>query len=152
MAGFLEGYGAADARRARLFWRLVIAGVVVVALGLTVYFLFRTWPAKRKVTQFVELLRKKDYPGAYRLWGCTAPDSPCRDYTFEKFLEDWGPKSVHADPARVHIERTRYCGPGVIVTLKAEQGSELALWYERKDSSIGFAPWPVCAPQPKAYQ
>lgn len=152
MAEFLEGYGVTDARRARIFWCLVIAGVLLVALGLTGYFVFRSWPAKRKVNQFVELLRQKDYPAAYRLWGCTVPGSPCRDYTFEKFLEDWGPKTVHADPAAVNIVRTKYCGPGVIVTLRAGQGPELALWYERKDSTIGFAPWPVCAPQPKAFQ
>ena len=152
MAEFLEGYGITDARRSRIFWRLVIAGLLAGALGLTLYFVFRTWPAKRQVNQFVELLRKKDYRAAYRLWGCTAPESLCRGYTFEKFLEDWGPKAVHADPAAVSIVRTSYCGSGVIVTVKAGQGPELALWYERKDATIGFAPWPVCAPQPRAFQ
>ena len=151
MAGFLEGYGVSDARRARIFWRTLMAAVALGVIGLTLYFVLRSVPAKNKVTQFVELLRKQDYPAAYRLWGCTET-APCRDYAFEKFMEDWGPKGVHADPARLRLARTRYCGPGVIVTLKTGQGSELPLWYERRDSTIGFAPWPVCAPQPKAYQ
>lgn len=152
MAGFLEGYGVADARRSRRFWRLVMAGGLLAALGLTGYFLFRSWPAKRKVSEFLEHLRNKDYQAAYRLWGCAAPDSPCRDYTFDKFMEDWGPNSTHADPATVSIVRTRYCGPGVIVTLRSGSGPELPIWYERKDATIGFAPWPDCVPQPKAYQ
>ena len=41
---------------------------------------------------------------------------------------------------------------GVIVTLRYGRDSEASLWYERKDSTLGFAPWPTCAPQPKAYQ
>jgi len=177
MAEFLEGYGVADARRARIFWRLVIAGAVVAALGLTLYFVFRTWPAKRQVNQFVELLRKKDYQGAYRLWGCAAPDSPCRDYTFEKFLEDWGPKGPYADAAGAQVksipartchpdfwetlknlaahavgERGCDCGPGVIHALSFPNGEEVRLRYERKDSTLGTAPWPVCKAQPKAYE
>ncbi len=151
MAEFLEGYGEADARRSRLLWRLVIAALVVLAVGLGLYFGLRTYPAKRKVGRFVEDLRRKDYPSAYRLWSCT-PTSVCRDYTFEKFLEDWGPSSPYRDAASIAIGKTRYCGPGVIVTLNHRSGAPVHLWYERKDSTIGFAPWPVCAPQPKAYQ
>ena len=151
MAEFLEGYGVGDARRARIFWRLVIAGLVVLTVSLTLYFVLRSWPAKRQVQQFVDLLREKDYQAAYRLWGCTE-FSPCREYTLGKFMEDWGPSGLHADAASMSIQRTRYCGPGVIVTLQSSQGDEVHLWYERRDSTIGFAPWPVCAPQPRAYQ
>jgi hypothetical protein len=152
MAEFLEGYGVADARRSRIFWRVALAAVLAVVIGLALYFALRTYPARRKVNEFLVDLRQKDYPAAYRLWGCAVPSSPCRDYTFEKFMEDWGPLGPRPGAASGAIARTRYCGPGVVVTLQYGQGSQVHLWYERKDSTIGSAPWPVCAPQPKAYQ
>jgi hypothetical protein len=148
---FLEGYGEVDARRSRRFWRVVIGAVLLLALAGGLYFGLRSYPAKRKVSQFVEDLRRRDYRAAYQLWGCT-PTSACRDYTIEKFMEDWGPASPRAEAASMAIQRTRYCGPGVIVTLRYGRDSEASLWYERKDSTLGFAPWPTCAPQPKPYQ
>lgn len=151
MAGYLEGYGVDDVRRSRLFWRLILSLVLLLIIGCALYFGLRSYPAKRKVNVFVEDLRKKDYRAAYDLWGCT-PTSPCKDYTFQKFMEDWGPQAIK-NPGAATIAKTRYCGPGVIVTLGFGAGSrDVPLWYQRSDGTLGFAPWPVCAPQPKAYQ
>ena len=152
MSGFLEAYVVDDARRARrLKWGIGSVLVVLIAGGV-LYFTLRSYPAKHKVNQFVEDLQKHDYRGAYQLWGCTA-SSPCSEYTFEKFMEDWGPRSTHADASSAAIQKTRYCGPGVIVTLGFGKGEDnVPLWYQRSDATLGFAPWPVCAPQPKAYQ
>ena len=152
MAGFLEGYGVEDARRARtLKWALILI-LSAIVIGSVLYFLLRSYPAKAKVGDFLEDLRRQNYRAAYEMWGCTA-SSPCRDYSFEKFLEDWGPKSPHANAAAASIARTRYCGPGVIVTVNfGKSGDDVLLWYQRSDRTLGFAPWPVCAPQPKAWQ
>jgi hypothetical protein len=152
MAGFLDEYGVRDAKRERVIRILVISGIALVIAAISGYFILRTWPAKRKVNAFLEDLRGHDYEAAYRTWGCAAP---CRDYPFKSFLEDWGPKSEFADASKTEVKKTRYCNSGVIVTLGAPSGREVALWYERADGTLGFAPWPVCAehiPAPGAPQ
>lgn len=143
MAGYLEGYGVGEERRERIVKRLVISAIVLVIGAIAMYFLFRTWPARHQANAFLDALRQHDYQTAYRLWGCA---QPCKDYSFEKFMEDWGPKSGFANAASASVKRTRYCDSGVIVTLNSPQGSEVPLWYERHDGTLGFAPWPVCAP------
>lgn len=175
MPEYLEGYGVEDERRERRIKRAVIATVVLLVAGEALYLGFRNYSARKQVNLFLEYLRKQDYQSAYRLWGCTE-NSPCRDYSFERFLEDWGPKSQHADAAAAAVKKmpARSCGPGVLYTLTSiaahtlgERGcdcgsgviftlsfpkGEEVLWYERKDGTLGFAPWPACLPQPKAFQ
>lgn len=176
MAGFLEGYGVEEERRARLIHWIVLAVVAILVIGGGLYLGLRTYPARKQVSLFLEYLRKQDYKSAYRLWGCTET-SPCREYSFERFMEDWGPNSPHANAAAAEIRKmpARSCGPGVLYTLTTlmahglgergcdcglgvihtvnfPQGEEVALWYERKDKTLGFAPWPVCVPQPRAFQ
>jgi|YNPBryBLVA2012_1023415.scaffolds.fasta_scaffold00033_5 hypothetical protein len=176
MSDFLTGYGVEEERRERLIKRVALALLIVLAVGGGLYLALRTYPARRQVNQFLDYLRRQDYQGAYRMWGCTET-SPCRDYSFEKFLEDWGPKSAHADAraARIRGMSARSCGPGVLYTLGSlaahalgekgcdcgsgvihtvafPGGEEVALWYDRKEKALGFAPWPACLPQLKAWQ
>jgi hypothetical protein len=151
MAGYLEDYGVEDARRGKLVKRVVVAALVLVVVGLTAYFTLRTYSGKRQIRAFLQELRSANYPAAYKLWGCTQ-DSPCKDYTFDKFMEDWGPKSQHPEAGSAELSKTRYCGTGVILTLKMPKGDELPLWYERGNGTLGFSPWPVCLPTPKGFQ
>ncbi len=176
MAGYLDDYGIEEARRGRLVKRGILAAVLLAILGSALYLGLRTYSARRQVTLFLEHLRHQDYKNAYALWGCT-DSSPCPDYNFQRFLEDWGPKSPHANAAAAQIKKmnARSCGPGVLYTLTTlaahavgergcdcgsgvihtvafPNGEEVALWYERNDKALGFAPWPVCVPQPKGYQ
>ncbi len=145
MAGYLEGYGVEDERRARIMRRIVVGGAAVVVIALVLYFSLRTYPAKREVREFLEDLRKHDYQAAYRLWGCA---QPCRDYPFDSFMEDWGPKSAFGDPSAARIEKARYCRTGVtIVTLATGQNKPVWLVYQRSDKTLGSAPWEgMCEP------
>jgi len=176
MSDFLSGYGVEQERRERLIKRAVLAVVTLLVLGGATHLALRTYSARRHVNQFLEHLRRQDYQSAYRMWGCTET-SPCRDYTFQKFMEDWGPNSPHANAqaARIRNMSARSCGPGVLYTLGTlaahalgergcdcgtgvihtvtfPGGEEVALWYERKDQTLGFAPWPACLPKLKAWQ
>ncbi len=144
MAGFLDEYGVADARRSRVIWWIVISAVVVAVTATALYFTLRTWPAKRQVSAFLDDLERHDYQAAYRVFGCA---KGCPDYAFNSFLDDWGPKSPFANPTAAQVRKTRYCGSGVIVTLQSPKGEDVALWYERSAGTLGFAPWPVCAPR-----
>ncbi len=145
MAGFLEEYGVADDRRAKVIRWLVISALVVVFGSVALYFGLRSWPAKRQVNAFLDDLRRRDYQAAYRDWGC---GNGCSGYPYEKFLEDWGPKSEFAESGAAAIKRTRYCrSGGVIVTINSPKGADVPLLYLRSNGSLGFSPWPVCDPR-----
>jgi hypothetical protein len=142
MAGYLDTYGAGDERREKLIWRSLAAVAAVVVLALVLYFSFRNFREERQLKSLLELLAKKDYAGAYRLWGCTDAN-PCRDYSLERFLEDWGPSSPYTDVTHARVVKSASCGSGISQTLEFSSGRQVGLWVERKDLSIGFDPWPA---------
>ena len=153
MPGYLEGYGAGEEKRERKLKRIaLVAGLVLVAAG-GFYFFFRNYRETRQAESFFDLLRKHDYKAAYALWGCTE-SSPCREYSMQKFLEDWGPASSHADLSRLQITHTRGCTSGVIIEANFGGGVIEFLWVDRKNRNLGFAPFPVCNPvyRPEAAQ
>ncbi|MBK5291786.1 MAG: hypothetical protein JJE04_08945 [Acidobacteriia bacterium] len=147
MAGYMDGYGVADAKREKTRKRIFIALGVLLVSGLALYFTFRNYREEKQVALFLEHLRNKQYAQAYRLWGCTE-STPCRDYRFERFLEDWGEKSPHKQPGQAKIVKTRSCSGGIIQTLNfGKDAAEVLLFVNRNDLAIGFAPWPSCDPR-----
>lgn len=145
---YLEGYGVKDARREKLIKRLLASAAVLLVLGLVLYFQFRNYREEGRIRTFLELLKRQDYKGAYALWGCTDA-TPCRHYGFDKFMEDWGPKSPQADIERARLGKLKSCDTGIIQVLQFPDNHEVQLWVERRDQFIGFAPWPVCNPRMK---
>lgn len=145
MPGYLEGYGVGEERRERIVKRILLAAIVVTVLSGSLYLFFRNYFEVQRAKLFFDLLRKQDYQAAYHLW-CTE-DRPCPDYPMEKFLEDWGPKSPHADLSKLQIVRTRGCSTGVILEVSFGNDVEEFLWVARKDKAMGYAPWPVCNPR-----
>jgi len=143
MGSYLEGYGAGEEERARLIKRLLALAGVFGILALGGYFLFRDYREKRQADHFIELLRARQYEAAYALWGCSK-EKPCPDYNFDKFLEDWGPQSPHADLGKMKIARTQHCASGIIRTLEWSPSDKVPLWVNRGDLQLSFAPWPVC--------
>jgi hypothetical protein len=148
VAEFLDGYGHADAKRERIVKRIMISVVVAAILGGAGWFFFRDFPEQQQVRRFFSLLEKQDYDGAYRLWGCD-PANPCRDYTKEKFLEDWGPKGVYMRKGGLEIAQKRSCENGIIqyVVYGEDEEDIVHLYVQRSDLAISFAPWPVCNPR-----
>jgi hypothetical protein len=147
MASFLEAYGAAEEQRAKRVRLIKISAIVLVSMivvGLIAYGLLKNRPQEQQAKIFVSLLQAHDYQGAYKLWGCS-DTHPCKDYPFDKFMEDWGPKSPHADQSSAHIGLSQSCGSGVVIRLDY-QGSEepLSLDIERGSKVISFAPWAEC--------
>lgn len=141
MSGFLDDYGVGDQRREKVVRWLVISAIVLTIAIIAGYFVLRTYPARSFTNQFLDALRRHEYQTAYKMWGC---EQPCRDYSFNMFLEDWGPKSPFSDPSRAAVKKTRFCNTGVIVTLSSPTGRDIPLWYERSTATLGFSPWPVC--------
>ena len=147
MDGFLDNYGASDAKRERIIKSLLIAVLLVAAVSGALYFFLRDYQEKRVLAAFLADLNRKDFQSAYSRWGCSA-DKPCKDYGFEKFLKDWGPESTVAKAGSVSIFKSHSCDDTVIQIWMI--GSEkINLLVNRKDQLVGFAPWPVCDPHMK---
>jgi len=147
MASFLEAYGAAEEQRAKRVRLIKISAIVLVStivVGLIAYGILKNRPQEQHAKIFVSLLQAHDYQSAYKLWGCS-DTHPCKDYPFDKFMEDWGPKSPHADQSSAHIGLSQSCGSGVVIRLDY-QGSEetVSLDIERGSKFISFAPWAEC--------
>jgi len=146
MAGYLETYGAGAERRERHTKQLLLILAIILVAGGSFYFWFRNYRETRQAKLFFELLAKKDYKAAYALWGCTDA-TPCPNYDFSKFMEDWGPESDHSNPSSVEFTRIRGCATGVIVEVNFGGGVIEYLWVDRKTRDLGFAPFPVCNPR-----
>jgi len=147
LADFLEGYGEKDARRERRTRNIIIGVVAFLIVGTALYFMFRNWREERQYKAFIEFLEKKDYNGAYRLWGCD-PANPCRDYSMAKFLEDWGPASGHTDIQKVVKAKTLTCGSGIIKVMEFTPADQVTIWIDKKDQIVSFSPWGPSCRQP----
>ena len=144
MSSFLDDYGVRDARREIILKRIVIVVVVIACAAGLLYWEFRDYREERQIKAFFDLLQKQDYQAAYAMWGCTA-EEPCRQYSFEKFMEDWGPRNTRGAVSSARLGSTHSCASGVIQTLSIGD-EEILLWVNRSDHILSFAPWPVCTP------
>ena len=143
--GYLDAYGEGVERRHRIIKILLLSLLGLLILGALAWWRFRNFREDQALDRFFQALRNRDYKTAYASWGCTV-EQPCRDYSYEKFLEDWGPKSPHADVAAMQITDTKSCSTGVIKFVKFPT-DEVELWVDRNTKNLGFAPWPVCNPR-----
>jgi hypothetical protein len=146
MASYLDAYAAAgeqSARRALLVKRIIVSVLVAAVVVTIAYFALRTRSQERVVAQFLEDLQRKDYQTAYRLWGYT-PETPSKDYPFDKFNEDWGPASPYANAAALKIEHVDFCDTGVVFNVTYPRQDTIGLWVDRSTNVIGFAPWIRC--------
>ena len=146
MGSYLQTYGVEDARRGRAIKAILLIAGVLFVLVVAGYFFFHNFPERQKVKRFLSEINAHDYKAAYAMWGCTDAH-PCPQYAFNKFLEDWGPQSKHADIAAAKLAKTKSCDTGIIQFVEFPGNDEVQLWVERRDKVLGFAPWPVCNPR-----
>ena len=111
----------------------MISLVALVVIGGSALFNFHNYREEQQVKQFLSRLQARDYQGRVCFVGCTDA-KPCRDYPFDKFMEDWGPNSGHAGFGDARITRSRSCGSGVILTVDFGKNQQEKLWVERRGS------------------
>ena len=146
MGSYLEAYGSQEALRAKRIRLIKIVSICAVAaflLGVILYSSFRNYSEESQVKTFLQLLRNGQYQDAYIMWGCTEA-TPCPNYPFPKFRDDWGPQSAHADASSASAGDAESCGSGVLVQVNYPHADTVALWVERGSRTIGFAPWNQC--------
>lgn len=141
MAGYLDEYGVADARRSRRYKQIALIVLAVVMIAPTAFFYFRNWSEQRTISRFTDLLKEKNYQGAYALW--KTPESE-KFYPYPKFLQDWGEKGTYKNPSGMEILNVDACDAGVVFDITYPPREEFGLWVERSTNAISFAPWNRC--------
>jgi hypothetical protein len=141
MGSYLQNYGAGEERRGQIIKRIVIGCATALVLGLAGYFFYHNYPEKRIANSFLEEINAHNYQAAYRDWGCTE-QHPCPNYSFERFMNDWGPGSRAATPWKV--SSVNGCKYFVTVNVEATGSEMQSLAVQRADRSLGFAPAPDC--------
>jgi hypothetical protein len=132
--------------------RYVISTLVFLLLvALALWWIFRFYPEKKVVAQFLEAVAAEDTRRAYEIW------KPNPSYSYESFLEDWGTNGYYGPVKSFRIDAARQPrgGSGVIIvvsvspyhpfpgdeeTPKHRRTKEVRLWVEISDKSISFAP------------
>src|ERR1017187_793702 len=117
MGSYLEAYGTGEAHRAQVLhrWKIgIVVGVVLLLVMVILYATFKNYHEENIVNTFLGHLRNGEYQDAYRMWGCTE-ETPCREYPYPKFFDDWGPKSVHPNVQAAKLGVVQTCGNGVVL-------------------------------------
>ena len=141
MAGYLDHYGAGEDKRENFIRNsILVALLAIIVLALSLY-LFRTFPEIRTAKAFLNKVRAHDYTGAYVAWGCS---TACEGYPYEKFLEDWGPRSEGAGNAILRITDSENCGNGVMLNVSVSPARQEKLFVEKGSKGLSFSPVPVC--------
>jgi hypothetical protein len=143
MAGYLDEYGVAEARREKNVRYIVLGLVIAAIVGASAFYFFRNRPEQGVANRFLDTLRGKNYTEAYAMWGCT-PQTPCKYYARERFLEDWGSAGAYKNPAEIKIEHVDACDTGVVFDISYPGAEDQGLWVERSTKILSFAPWSRC--------
>jgi len=137
-ANYLDRYGEGYEQRAKRTKRIIAAILIVVVGGAGLYLGLRNHRQKAQVSQFVELLQKRDYSAAYRLWVVRKP-SPARITRSKNSWKTGAAEQVRADCV-LRYRQEQGCGSGVIVTVDMDQNREERFWVEDRDLTIDFRP------------
>lgn len=142
--GYLDEYGEQEARREQRLQqgkRVLALLLAVLVLGGVLYFWFKNYPEEKVVKGFVAALERGDYAAAYASWGCKV-ESPCPNYSYKDFLEDWGPNppSQVGKVGSYRLGMSRERGSGVVVPVILNDHTEKKLWVEKSTRVLGFAP------------
>ena len=133
--------------------RYVITGIAFAALLTWLgWYFFHFYPEKRVAQRFFDTLVAGDFQTAYKIW------KPSQSYSYQDFLDDWGPKGYYGPVKSYEIESAqspRHGGSGVIIVVvlspdqpfpadtdatKNKRLREVRLWVESRDNSFSFPP------------
>ena len=137
---YLADYGQADRRYEKIVTAAGYLLLAAVVLGGIYWLFFRNWREERRVDQFLATLEQQQYEQAYRMWGCST-ETPCPNYSYEKFLEDWGPESPLGKVTSHNVGRSYDQQSGVIILVEVNGRRIPNLWVEKDSRVIGFSPY-----------
>jgi hypothetical protein len=139
MSGYLENYGAGEAKREGLVKWGIVAGICVLVLSVVLFYSFRHFRERQVLDAFLDALRAKDYQAAYATWGCTQ-SNPCRYFAYDKFLEDFGPQGRYKDVSGLKITQKWSCVGGIIRVVEFGAGNDVDLLIDYDKRWVSYAP------------
>jgi hypothetical protein len=140
--GYLDDYGENEAKHEQRIMaakRAAVALVIFLVAAGVLYYQFKNYKEEKRVKEFLATLQRGDYPAAYAFWGCRV-ESPCPNYDYQGFLEDWGAKSPVGKLQSYRLLSSHERGSGVIVAVSLNQQRPVRLWVEKGTEVLGFAP------------
>jgi hypothetical protein len=143
MAGYLDQYGAGEDQRNTVIFRtiaILVIAAILISLG---WYLFKNHHQESVVKRFLNDVRHGDFQAAYHDWGC-GEGHACAGYSFDKFMSDWGPGKNAPSASVLHLADSESCNNGVLLTVNVNPSRQEALWVDKTDDAISFAPYPVC--------
>jgi hypothetical protein len=141
MGGYLQNYGAGEEHRNRIVKFTILGVLAALILALVAYLFFHNRSEKKTVEHFLAQVNAHDYKDAYITWGCTEA-TPCRNYDFARFLEDWGSKTKATSPWK--IASVEGCRSFVTVNVKADGAELQSLGVDRGARTVSYVPSPEC--------
>ena len=139
--GYLEDYSTVTGARREAIHKALLATLLIsIVGGGLAYFWFKNFFEERQVRQFLSRLQENHYAEAYEHWGCNV-EEPCPSYTYEDFLEDWGPDSPLGTVKSFDLGRSTELETGVIVEIEINGKPQPELWVEKKTKVVGFSPY-----------
>jgi hypothetical protein len=141
VGSYLQSYGAGEERRNRTIKWLIISVIAVLLLAWFSYLFLHDYFETKTVKSFLAEVNSKDYQAAYRDWGCTEA-TPCPNYDFKRFLEDWGPNKKISSPWKV--DSVEGCQTFVTVNVTAKGSEVQSLGVERGSKTVMYAPAAEC--------
>ena len=116
----------------------LLAGIVGYCLW---WLFFRNWSEQARVKEFLSLLESQQFEQAYETWGCSVSE-PCQFYSYEAFLEDWGPQSPLGPVKSFRLGRAyTQDEDGVIQEVTINGEKQPNLWIESDTLVISFFPY-----------
>ncbi len=137
---YLADYGRGDRRYEKIIHAAGYALLAVVVLGSVYWLFFRNWREERAVSRFLTLIEQQKYEEGYHMWGCSI-ETPCPYYSYNKFLEDWGPNSPIGKVKSFHVGRSYDQQAGAIILVQVNGKKIANLWVQKGSEVIGFSPY-----------
>jgi hypothetical protein len=141
MGSYLQSYGAGEEQRNRTIKWLMISFIGVILISWFSYLFFHNYFETRTVKHFLAEVNSGNFQAAYRDWGCTEA-TPCPNYDYKRFLEDWGPNKKISSPWKV--DSVDGCKAFVTVNVTAQGAEVQSLGVERGTKTLMYAPAAEC--------
>ena len=110
-------------------------------VGYSVYWLFfRNWREESQLKEFLSLVQAQRYEQAYEAWGCSV-EQPCKFYSYESFLEDWGAESPLGAVKTYRLGRSYTQEGGVILEVYVNGEKQPNLWVQSDTQAISYFPY-----------
>ena len=138
--GFLDQYHERNWLYSKLVKGVGWAMLAAIVSYSFYWLFFRNWREERRVEQFLAAVQQAAYDDAYTFWGCSVQE-PCRFYSYESFLEDWGPESPLRAVSSYQLGRSYTQPNGVIIEVHINGEKQPNLWVQKDTQAISYFPY-----------